>query len=490
MTSQLSRRTLLTSGAVALGVAVAPTPALAAGPSGAAGGLALSPSGAAARRGPWDEVPRILRRICPPCFPHRQFPVTRYGARGDGVTDCTAAFARAIAACHRAGGGRVVVPAGAFLTGAVHLKSNVELHVSAGATIRFSPDPTKYLPVVATRFEGTECYNYSPLIYAYGQRNVAVTGPGTIDGQARLGPWESWYANGGPQGADQKLLRAMGADGVPVAQRQFGPGHYLRPQLIQFYRCQNVLVSDVTLIDPPMWTIHPVLSRNVTVRRVTVHSTLYNTDGCDPEACTDVHITDCRFDTNDDCIAVKSGRDADGARVGVPSSNIVIERCKFSGRWGGVAIGSEMSGGVKNVFARDCEVNPADFPGKYPVKYPLYIKTNKLRGSYIDGVHLRDFTGGKVEREALYVILNYNNQVGTNPVRVADITAERINLDGARAAIYLLGLETDHITNVRVSDSTFTNVRAADTVTFVDNLVLRNVTTTPAPPPPAPPPTA
>ena len=451
------------------------------------GGAALMPATPAFAAGAdcddlWRAVPGILRRIRPPRFPRRTLAITRFGAVGDGTTDCTEAFRRAIEACHRSGGGRVLVPEGAFHTGAIHLRDNVELHVAAGATIRFSPDPASYLPVVPTRWEGTECFNYSPLIYGYGLRNVAVTGPGTLDGQARLGPWESWYASGGPQSADQQALRKMGADGVPVEQRQFGAGHYLRPAMVQFYRCRNVLVDGVTIVDPPMWTIHPVLSRNVTVRDVTVHSTLYNTDGCDPECCTDVHITDCRFDTNDDCIAVKAGRDEDGHRVGVPSTNIVIERCQFSGRWGGVAIGSEMSGGVANVFARDCEINPAGFPGRYPVKYPLYIKTNKLRGGFIDGVHLKNFTGGRVEREALYVILNYNNQVGTRPVTVRDITVEGMVLDGARKALWLFGLETDHITSVRVRDSRFTAVTdPTNTITFVDDLDLDNVTVNGAP---------
>jgi polygalacturonase len=454
---------------------------IAAGGLTAAGAVAFGPAAIATAAGstapdPWAAVPDILRQINPPGFPHRTFPVTRYGAVGDGATDDTDAFIKTILACYLSGGGRVLVPPGAFRTCAIHLRSNVELYVSAGATIQFSPDPASYLPVVMTRFEGTECYNYSPLIYAYGQRNVAVTGPGTLDGQARLGPWESWYAGGGPQGKDQQLLRGMGATGVPVAERRFGPGHYLRPQLIQFYRCENVLVSDVTIVDPPMWTIHPVLSRNVTVRGVTVHSTLYNTDGCDPEACTNVHISDCRFDTNDDCIAVKSGRDEDGIRVGVPSSNIVIERCRFAGRWGGVAIGSEMSGGVRNVFARDCEINPADFPGHYPVKYPLYIKTNKLRGGFIEGVHLRDFTGSRVEREILYVILNYNNQVGYKPVLVRDITAERMVIDGARTAVYLTGLSTDHIQGVHLRDCAFTRVtQPTNVVTFTDDLTFDNV---------------
>jgi len=476
--NEYSRRDLLKlGGLLAGGAAVAPT--VGAGPVVAAPtatGPALDEL-AADGGGPWDEVPRILRRIRPPVFAGRTFHITRFGAVGDGTTDCTEAFRQAIAACHDAGGGRVLVPPGAFLTGAIHLRSDVNLHVTEGATIRFSPDPASYLPVVLTRWEGTECYNYSPFVYAYGQRNVAITGPGTLDGRARLGPWESWYARGGPQGADQRLLREMGSLGVPVAERQFGPGHFLRPNMIQLYRCENVLIKDVTIIDPPMWTIHPVLSTNVTVRDVTVHSFLFNTDGCDPECCTDVLIAGCRFNTNDDCVAVKAGRDEDGHRVGVPSTNIVVEGCKFAGRWGGIAVGSEMSGGVRNVFARDCEINPADFPGNFPVKYPLYIKTNKLRGGYIDGVHLRNFTGGRVEREAVYVILNYNNQVGTRPVLVQNISVDGMVLDGARRAFWLFGLETDHIRSVAVRNSHFTAVTdPTNVITFVDDLTFTDVT--------------
>ncbi|HEU4426170.1 MAG TPA: glycoside hydrolase family 28 protein [Pilimelia sp.] len=476
MTRQPSRRDILKLSALLVGGATV-APFIGTGPAVSAG-----PAAADSGCGPWAEVPRILRRIRPPVFPRRSFDITRFGAVGDGTTDCTEAFRRAIAVCHRAGGGRVLVPPGAFLTGAIHLRSNVNLHLADGATIRFSPDPASYLPVVFTRWEGTECYNYSPFIYAYGQRNVAVTGHGTLDGQARLGPWESWYASGGPQRIDQAELRRMGNEGVPVAERQFGAGHFLRPKMVQFYRCENVLVSDVTIVDPPMWTVHPVLSRNVTVRRITVDSTLFNTDGCNPECCTDVHITGCRFNTNDDCVAVKAGRDEDGHRVGVPSTNIVVERCKFAGRWGGITVGSEMSGGVSNVFARDCEINPADFPGRFPIKYPLYIKTNKLRGGYIDGVHLRNFTGGRVEREALYVILNYNNQVGTRPVLVQNITVDRMVLDGARRAVWLTGLETDHIRSVHVMNSDFTAVtNPAVMATFVDDLTFTNVTVNGAP---------
>ena len=472
MSDHRSRRSLLRYGALLAGGALASGAALAAGATPAATAAPTDGCGDA-----WDPVPGILRRVRPPSFPRRVFPITRYGAVGDGLTDCTAAFRRAIAACHDSGGGRVLVPGGAFLTGAIHLRSNVELHLVPDGTIRFSTDPAAYLPVVFTRWEGTECFNYSPFIYAYGQHDVAVTGRGTLDGQARLGVWESWYANGGLQGADQRALRVMGSTGVPVQERQFGAGHFLRPNMIQFYRCRNVLVSDVTIHEPAMWTVHPVLCTNVTVRDITVVSTLYNTDGCDPEASRDVHISGCRFNTNDDCIAIKSGRDEDGHRVGVPSANIVVENCKFAGRWGGIAVGSEMSGGVYNVFARNCEINPADFPGFYPVKYPLYIKTNKLRGGVIDGVHLRHFTGGGVEREALYVILNYNNQVGTRPVTVQNITVDGMVLDGLRKAVYLDGLATDPIRHVRISDSRFTGVTdPSNTVNYVEDLTYVNVT--------------
>jgi polygalacturonase len=438
---------------------------------------AARPAVASAGSDPWDEVPDILRRIEPPVFPGRTFPVTRFGGVGDGVTDCTEAFRRAIAACDGAGGGRVLVPDGAFLTGAIHLRSNVNLHVEDGGTIRFHTDPAKYLPEVLTRWEGIECFNYSPLIYAYGERNVAVTGPGVLDGRATLGPWESWYQQGGGQSADQQALRQMGRDGVPVSERRFGDGHFLRPSMVQLYRCQNVLVGDLTIVDPPMWTVHPVLSANVTVRDVTVHSTLYNTDGCDPDSCSDVHVVGCRFDTNDDCVAVKSGRDEDGHRVGVPSERVVVERCKFAGRWGGITVGSEMSGGVQKVFTRDCEVNPADFPGHYPVKYPLYVKTNKRRGGVIDGVHLRDIVGGRVEREALYVILDYNNEVGTRPVVVQNISVDGMVIDGARTAVWLNGLETDPIRHVEVRDSHFTAVaNPVNTINFVEDLRFSDVT--------------
>ena len=307
---------------------------------------------------PWARADAIVAGIKVPTFPARDFPITRYGAAGDGRTDCTAAIAKAIAACHQAGGGRVVVPAGTFLTGAVRLLSNVNLYVAKGATLRFSTDPRKYLPVVLTSYESNDCYNYSPLIYAYQQQNIAVTGEGTLDGQASSQNWYRWvpkavwgWHKGMPhQGPDSQKLRAQGEAGVPVAQRVYGAGHYLRPHFIEPHSCTNVLIEGVTVRNSPFWTIHPMLSRSVTIRDVTVASQGPNDDGCDPESCNGVLIEGCHFDTKDDCIAIKSGRGRDGLRRAAPSQNIVIRDTRVSRGGGGVAIGSEEAGDVNNVY--------------------------------------------------------------------------------------------------------------------------------------------
>ncbi len=201
--------------------------------------------------GPWQRLGTILDRIKPPVFPARDFEITKSGAVGDGKTDCTAAFRAAIAACNAAGGGRVVVPAGEFLTGAIHLKSNVNLHLASGSTIRFSRDPKKYLPPVFTRWEGVELMNYSPFLYAFEQENIAITGEGTLDGQADAEFWWPWkgkanwgWRRGAPeQSKDRSILSAMAEKGIPVRERVFGDGHYLRPQFIQPYRCKNVLIE-------------------------------------------------------------------------------------------------------------------------------------------------------------------------------------------------------------------------------------------------------
>jgi polygalacturonase len=457
MTRRHTRRNLLVAGGL-----------VAAG-AGTAGLIARSAGAATVAASPWDQVPVILGRIKPPTFPNQNFDVTAFGATGDGKTDDSAAFAKAIAACSKAGGGHVVVPAGkSFLTGAVTLLSNVDLHVVG--TIKFSTDTHKY-PLVFSRWQGIECMNFSPFVYAYGQTNVAVTGTGTLDGQGPSGPWPDWAKN---RSDDWTTLQQMAVDGVDPHKRVFGQGHRLAPSFIQFYRCTNVLIDGVHLRNSAMWNLHPVLSTNVTISNVNVFSRGATVDGCDPEACTDVHVTGCTFDTGDDGVVIKSGRDVDGRRVGVPCSNVVIENNRFLGRWGAITVGSEMSGGVKNVFAQN---NTIAKGSSYTSFYAVYIKTNNRRGGTVDGIHVRNLTGGPEAKGGFFIDMNYSlTGPGFGPIvhpKVQNIDIDGLVIDGAPVAIKLSGDSASHIRNVTVTNSTFTNmasstvsVKNADNVTF------------------------
>ncbi|HYH01970.1 MAG TPA: glycosyl hydrolase family 28 protein, partial [Bacillota bacterium] len=245
----------------------------------------------------WQTVDTILARIKTPEFPNRDFKITDYGAVPGGEVNCSAAISAAIEACHQAGGGRVVVPTGIFLTGKIHLKSNVNLNLEEGATLLFSTKPQDYLPLVRVRWEGVECMNYSPLIFALEQENIAVTGNGTLDGGAS---WENWWAWKEPSRADANLQNEMADRNIPVEQRIFGEGHLLRPNFFQPTQCQNVLIEGVTIVRSPMWEVNPVLCQNVIVRGVKINCHGPNNDGCDPDSCRDVLIEDCVFDCGDD----------------------------------------------------------------------------------------------------------------------------------------------------------------------------------------------
>lgn len=446
------------------------------------GAAAASPLGAAACRSPilvksagapapgargWDLVPAILSRIVPPTFPDRVFDVTQYGARDGSVFDNTDAIRRAIDACAGTGGGRVLVPAGHFLTGAVHLKSNVELHLARGATLAFSRDSKRYLPAVLTRFESTELINYSPFIYALDQENIAVTGEGTLDGQASEEHWWPWkgsaefgWKRGTPNynAARQRLL-AMAEQGVPVEQRRFGEGNYLRPNFIQPYRCRNVLIEGVTIVGSPMWEINPTLCTNVTVRRVTIRSHGPNNDGCDPDSCRDVLIERCTFDTGDDCIAIKSGRNADGRRVNVPSENIIVRNCEMRDGHGGVTVGSEISGGCWNVFAHDCRM---DSPRLDRV---LRLKNNAMRGGNLHDIYMRDVTVGQVADSVLSIDFTYEEGASGPFTPIArDIVMTRVTSQRSAYGVFLRGFASAPIENVSVVDCTFDGVSKGNVI--------------------------
>lgn len=428
---------------------------------------------------PWQQADKIISNIVVPSFPDRTYDITVYGAVGDGKTDCTKAFAHAIAACTNAGGGSVVVPAGRFLTGAIHLDNNVELHLDNGSVIAFDSDHRKYLPPVLTRWEGMELYNYSPFIYAYDKQNVAITGSGTIDGQGDKEHWWYWcgsdrygWQEGMPrQNPARDGLQQMVDDEVPVAQRDMtAEGYYLRPQLVQFNKCRNVLIDGVTLQNSAFWVIHPLMSENVTVRNVSVISHGPNNDGCDPESCKNVLIDGCSFDTGDDCIAIKSGRNADGRRINTPSENIVIQNCVMKDGHGGVVLGSELTGGIRNVFARNCQMASPN------LERALRIKSNARRGGWVENVYMKDVEVGQVSDAVIRVNMFYFKETGPYLPRVENINVENVNCQKSKYAIYIMALENAPARNMHIKNCTFNNTSGQQVIEYVDGLKLDNVT--------------
>lgn len=427
----------------------------------------------------WSEYQRIRARIQAPRFRNEDFLVTRYGAEPNSGSDATAAIAAAIQACHAAGGGRVVVPAGELLTGPIVLKSNVNLHLAEGAVLKFSVDPARY-PLVFTRWEGIECMNYSPLIYAFEQTNVAVTGKGTLDGQAERDNWWDWklshWKDGGAdapedkQRPDARRLIAMGERGVPVAERIFGSGHKLRPSFFQPYRCRNVLIEGVTIVRSPFWEVHPVLCQNVTVRGLTIRSHGPNNDGCDPESCRDVLIEGCTFDVGDDCIAIKSGKNNDGRRVGVASENIIVAGCTMKDGHGGVVLGSECSGHIRNVFVENCVM---DSPH---LERMLRFKNNAVRGGILENVFVRNVQVGRVGEAVLTIDLLYEE--GSNgphlPV-VRNVQIERVTATGAPRVMYVVGFAGAKVDGIRFRDCVFKGVDASEVLAVSGSVEFSNV---------------
>jgi len=436
----------------------------------------------------WADYERVLAGIKAPEFPAKDFPVTDFGAKPG--TDIIDALRAAIGACHDSGGGRVVVPAGEWLTRAILLLSNVNLHVATGATLKFSTNPGDY-PLVLTRWEGVECINYSPLIYAYNQENIAITGGGTLDGQADATTWWGWSdkKSGAPkQRPGRDRLNAMGEQGVPVADRKMGEGSFLRPNFIQPYSCRNVLIEGVTIIRSPMWELHPVLCDNVTVRGVKIHSHGPNNDGCDPESSRNVLIEDCVFDTGDDCIAIKSGRNNDGRRVNVPSENLIVRRCVMQDGHGGVVLGSECSGSIRNVFVEDCQM---DSPN---LDRALRLKSNAVRGGVLENVFMRNVQVGHVAEAVLTVDLLYEEGAkGSFPPVVRNVQLEKVTSTASPRVLFIRGFPGATIEGIRITDSAFNGLTEAEVVSGAGTVTFQNVTLTPAkaarslnsPPPPA-----
>ncbi len=425
---------------------------------------------------PLKEMVQLRKLIKAPQFKKQDFLITNYGAVNDGKTKSTEAFKKAIEACHNSGGGRVIVPTGTFLTGAIYLKSNVELHLEDNAKILFSRDPKDY-PIVFTRWEGMECMNYSSLIYAYGEENIAVSGNGILDGNADNENWWNWngsksygWKEGMPkQTPARNALHEMMHKEIDPRKRVFGDGHYLRPNLIQPYNCKNIRIADVKMVNSPMWFINPVLCENVIVEKVRIVSHGPNNDGCDPESCKNVLIKDCYFDTGDDCIAIKSGRDEDGRRIGRPAENHIIEGCEMKDGHGGVVIGSEIAGGARNIYAINCIM---DSPNLDRV---LRLKTSSSRGGIIENIFMKDVKVGAYKDAAITCNMFYESPGNFIPT-IRNVWVENLDVaKGGNYGLYVRAYKASPVQNLKLINCNIRGVKKAMQIDYVKNLKFENV---------------
>jgi hypothetical protein len=342
-------------------------------------------------------VPVILSRIKVPSFPNRTLIITDapYNAIADGSTDARQAIQNAIIDVSRFGGGTVSIPRGEYyVDGPLNLENNVNLHLQEGSELLFSSNYESYLPQVLSRYEGTDVYNFSPLIYAYQKKNIAITGKGTLNGQAE-NSWSTWVDKasqedlkrvpGSVKGEWEKVVRDMNNDNVPLFKRRFDRAGNLRTAFILFYDSENILLEGVNIIDSPFWVNHFYMSKNITVRNMTMNSLNKNNDGIDIESSQDVYIHNVDFATGDDCISIKSGRDLEGLQKMIPSKNIVVQNVRFLAD-DTIALGSEASGGVRNIFIENSEGTG--------LRKGFYFKANKNRGSHFEHIRMRNLTYG------------------------------------------------------------------------------------------------
>ena len=417
----------------------------------------------------WDnnEYKRIEQSIQLPKIAERQFLITSFGAK----TTATAAqnqkaINRVISLVSKKGGGKVIIPKGTWNTGAIELKSHVNLVLEEGATLHFAFEPKLY-PLVRTSWEGLACWNYSPCIYAYKATDIAITGKGTIDGGGNNDTFWQW--NGSPRfgykegvtkesqklGSRSKLLK-MAEDGVPFDERKFGMGYGLRPQLVNMVHCERILIKDVKMINSPFWVMHPLLSKNITVDGVYVWNEGPNGDGCDPEACENVLIQNCVFHTGDDCIAIKSGRNNDGRLWNQPSKNIIIRNCKMEDGHGGVVIGSEISGGCENVYAENCVM---DSPHLERI---LRIKTNNCRGGQVQNINMRNVVVGQCKEAVVKINLDYERKEicyrGFEPI-VNNVNVENVTCQKSDYGVLIIGRDSlENVYDINIKNCKFDGV--------------------------------
>lgn len=376
------------------------------------------------------------------------------------------AINQAIDVCSQNGSGDIVIPKGHWKSGAIHLKSDIHIHLEDGAEIEFSDKFEDYLPVVFTRWEGMECYNYSPLIYADGCENISITGKGKFIGNGQA--W--WHWKKLQQEAAIELCYAE-LNCIPPEKRIYGTEKAaLRPSFIQPINCKNVLLEGFEITDGPQWTIHPVYCEDVTIRNVTLSTHGPNTDGLNPDSCKNVLIENCTFDTGDDCIAINSGMNEDGWRVRRPCENIEIKNCTMNGGHGGIVIGSAMSGGVKNVYAHNCKINGT--------MQGIRLKSMRGRGGCVNNVRFDNVEINNTTDQAIQINMFYEFSTvkpkSNTPSDFRNIEIRNINGKDNKTGIQIKGLPEHKLRNITLEniDLTADNAMICENV---ENIKMNNV---------------
>lgn len=417
------------------------------------------------------EAPFAMPQLERPSFPERIYNIRDYGAQpmahpqADSPLN-TDAIHRAIENAHQAGGGKVVIPKGQWLTGPIHLKSHINLHLDKGAQVFFSTNRADYLPVVMQRHEGVEALNYSPLIYGFKLNNVAITGQGVFEGQGEH--WWDWYRE---HGAPPRAIAAK----VPLSRRDFGKGanmEGMRPSFLLLWETSDILIEGITLNNSPFWNVHLVYSQNAIVRNVRVNSlNAPNGDGIVVDSSKNVLLEYNHLETGDDAVVIKSGMNEDGLNINIPTENVVVRHFKAvnvrTGS-GGVVFGSETSGGIRNVYVHDGYFDGAD--------RGIRFKTERGRGNVIENIHVRDIVMKNITYEAININTFYTgpSAMGPSPT-VRNIFIRNVSVDTVPTGIAFSGLPEKWLENIHLENITIKNAGVGAHFHRVKDLHLKQV---------------
>jgi len=408
--------------------------------------------------------PFAMLDVIPPVFSDRTYNIIDYGAREQDGPSFSEAVKGAIEACNAAGGGKVSVPPGVWHTaGPIHLKSNVRLHVERGADIFFSTEPSAYLPPVFVRWAGIEMYNYSPLIYARDCENIALTGRGRLVGQGA--PWWVYFLEDSEASA---AAYAAWVDNFTPVEKRDGTkmDHVFRPQFFQPINCRNILIEDITFESGPFWTIDLVYCENVLARRIKVFTIGPNGDGICADSSRNLIVERSFFSTEDDAVAFHTGVNDDGRRVNKPSENVIVRHNRFSGGyWGGFALGSLTTAGIRNVLYHDN--HHAD------MNHAFYFKSTLGRGGIVENIHITNVKATRMYMDTMTFTTSYSAWFGGNTGAIPtfrDIFIKGLHADNSGITVNMSGLPFRPIENLVLEDVSIINASSGAAIANVRDL--------------------